>query len=147
MKPENQFRSSVHRYIDPLLVHHEKMSNPYRAGGADDWYSGKPDPRYGPSKDLWVEWKFIVIPARAETLIDLVGGKRPLLTPLQQLWLKERHDEGRDVAVGVGSAKGGILLWSKTWETPMTAAEFRGWMRTREELAHEIINFVRGTKP
>lgn len=144
MKPENQFRSSVHRYIDPQLVHHEKMSNPYRAGGADDWYSGKPDPRRGSSRDLWIEWKFITVPVRAETVIDLVNGKKPLLTPLQQLWLRERYDEGRNVAVGIGCSKGGVLLWGTTWETPMTAAEFRGWMQPREELALAITDFVRG---
>ncbi len=28
----------------------------------------------GPQGDLWVEYKFIVVPKRDDTMIDLVGG-------------------------------------------------------------------------
>lgn len=143
MKPENQFRLSVHKYIDPHQVHHEKMSNPYRAGGADDWYSGKP--AHKKSRDLWIEWKFIVVPVRDDTMIDLVGGKRPPLTPLQQLWLRDRHSEGRNVWVGIGSAKGGIILRDLAWQTPMSAKQFRSMMMPRNELAELIVGFVRGS--
>lgn len=145
VKPENTFRRAVHSHFDLQKLHHEKMSNPLRAGGADDWYSGKPSPRHGHTKDLWVEWKFIVVPVRDDTIIDLVGGKRPALSHLQQHWLKERWGEGRNVAVGIGSAKGGLLLWNLEWEAPITAGDFRKRLVARKDLAEAITRFVQGS--
>ena len=140
-KPENVFRQSVHKYLSSQDVYHEKMSNPYRAGGADDWYSGKGKK----SRDLWIEWKFIVVPARDDTMIDLVSGKKPPLTPLQQLWLRERYLEGRDVVVGLGSSIGGVLMTDRTWEQPMSAAKFRAEAVDRQTLARLITQMVKGT--
>lgn len=140
-KPENQFRSSVHAYFAWQDLHHEKMSNPYRAGGADDWYSGKGKG----SKDLWIEWKYVDLPVRDETVIDLVSGKKPPITHLQQLWLADRYAEGRNVWVGVGSAKGGILLKDLDWLKPLSAGQFRARLQSRRELADHIVHFVRGT--
>jgi hypothetical protein len=140
-KPENSFRESVHGYFDPDALHHDKMSNPYRAGGADDWYSG----RGRKSRDLWIEWKFIVVPVRDDTLVNLTAGKKPPLSALQQHWLRERHAEGRNVWVGIGSAKGGILLPGLAWEKPFSAGEFRSILLSRKELAAQIVQFVQGS--
>lgn len=143
-KPENTFRASVHKYFDPAALHHEKMANPYSSGTADDWYSGRPHPRHGQSRDLWIEWKFVIVPVRDDTLIDLVGGKKPDITHLQQHWLRERYNEGRNVRVGVGSANGGIILADLAWERPIPAGEFRTRMVSRKELADYIVSFVQG---
>lgn len=147
-KPENTFRASVHKYFDLAKLHHEKMSNPYRAGGADDWYSGKPQAHRAMTgavtRDLWVEWKFIVVPVRDDTMIDLVSGKKPPLTALQQHWLRERYNEGRNVAVGIGSAGGGVLLWNLKWEMSIPAKEFRNSTVSRAVLAKQITDFVQG---
>lgn len=139
-KPENKFQAGVHSYFDPLLVYHEKMANPYRGGTADVWYSGKGRG----SKDLWIEWKFLAVPARDTTVIDLVGGKNPAISQLQQHWLKERYLEGRNVWVGVGSTKGGIILMDREWERPLTAGDFRRELMSRKELAAFIVSFVQG---
>lgn len=142
-KPEDTFRESVHKYFLPSQLHHEKIAKvQYAASGtADDWYSGK-----GPaSKDLWIEWKFIAVPVRDSTIIDLVGGKDPTIRTLQQLWLKDRHAEGRNVWVGVGSAKGGVIFRDLQWETRFITAEwFRAQMLPRKELAEQIVSFVQG---
>jgi hypothetical protein len=120
-KPENTFIGGVHKHL-PATVYAEKMANPYRGGTADCWYSG-------PSGDLWVEYKFIVVPAKTDTKI-LANCSR-----LQLEWLKGRHREGRNVAVVVGSAKGGVILRNLKWETPISRTDFVREMKTRAELA------------
>lgn len=134
-KPETTFYTSVHRHLPSVdVLHREKMSNPYRGGCADFWYSGK-------KADLWIEWKFIVVPKRDDTVIDLCGGKKPTISGLQQDWLRGRFFEGRNVAVVVGCKAGGVIFpqpehangWG--WEIPFTAAHFRRAISLRKDIA------------
>lgn len=132
-KPETTFYESVHRHLPlPSLLHREKMSNPYRGGTADHWYDG-------PKADLWIEWKFIVIPKRDGTVISLVNGKQPILSTLQQDWLRERVANGRRVAVVVGSKTGGVWFGNTSWGLPFTAGEFRSLIKSRAALADQIV--------
>jgi hypothetical protein len=94
------------------------------------WYSGK--------SDLWVEYKFIVVPKRGDTMIDLVGGKNPPLSKLQQDWLARRHDEGRNVWVIVGCAAGGVIFRGKQWAQPLPSLEFQRSLVDRKSIAREI---------
>lgn len=132
-KPETTFYTGVHGHLPSVdILHREKMSNPYRGGTADHWYSGK--------QDLWVEWKFIIVPKLDTTMIDLCGGKKPTLSHLQQDWLKSRYNEGRSVLVIVGSAKGGVVYTTPlAWSEPITALSFRKFLQTRKEIAEYII--------
>ena len=137
MKPENQFIDSVHKHLPPeSLLHREGMANPYRGGTADCWYSGV--------RDLWIEWKFVIIPKRDDTVIDINAGKKPSLSALQKDWLARRHDEGRNVWVGIGSKDGGVFLHHRSWEVPHSAESFRKMLRSRKELAQMITSFVQG---
>ena len=97
---------------------------------ANCWYSGS-------KRDLWIEYKFITIPKRTGK-IDLIGGKNPPLSHLQQNWLKLRFKEGRNVAVIVGSKDGGVFMDLLEWTEPWTPDEFKSMLKTRKELA-EII--------
>lgn len=136
IKPETQFTASVHAHLPPCSVlHWEKMANPYRAGGADCWYSG----RGANSRDLWIEWKFIrAVPKR--TPLDLIAG---YLSALQVEWLRDRHDEGRNVWVGIGHADGGFLLCDPcAWETPIDHKEFAALLLPRKVMAAQIAHFV-----
>lgn len=148
MKPENQFINSVHAHLPPPSeLYRMKNHSEYTAGVADCWYSG----RGKKSKDLWIEWKFITVPVRDTTVIDLVTRPspktEPILTELQQEWLRERTLEGRNVVVGIGSAKGGVILWGDfEWQRQITAAEFRDRMQDRKSLASTIANFVQGVR-
>lgn len=137
-KPETTFYTSVHRHLPPLSeLHREKMNNPYRGGTFDHWYSGK--------KDLWVEWKFIKLPARASTEIDLCGGKSPTLSALQQEWGYRRFLEGRKVWVVVGCTEGGVIMRSPSrWMQPWTTAEFQQALMSRQDIAREILRTTRG---
>lgn len=112
-QPETTFRLGVEKFL-PRSLHREKMSNPYRGGTADSWYSGSPH-------DLWVEWKFR-------------PGK---LTPQQQEWLNRRRSEGRRVATITGSAlhPGGVICTDGAWEESMTISIFRSLILDRRTIA------------
>lgn len=130
-KPETTFYTSVHKHLPSIsLLHREKMSNPYRAGTFDHWYSGK-------KADLWIEWKFIVLPKRDTTMIDICSDKK--LSALQQEWGYKRHREGRDVWVIIGCKDGGVLCCTPPeWEFPMCLREFRARMQSRLQIAEAI---------
>lgn len=121
-KPENTFRASIHRHLPVEHPYHEKMNNPYRSGTPDDWYSGM-------EADLWVEYKFIVMPKRDTTEV------LPELSDAQLDWLHKRHGEGRNVAVIVGCRDGGVIYEDLSWVRPMTAAQFRRKLISRKSLA------------
>jgi hypothetical protein len=131
--PETRFIASVHRHLPPAdQFHREKMANPYRGGTADSWYSGK--------RDLWVEWKFIELPKRDTTMIDLTGGKNPPLSPLQQDWIRGRNREGRDVWVVIGCKEGGLILPGvRYWDAPFPTEYYRKRLLTRPEVAQRIL--------
>ncbi len=128
--PENTFIASVHRHL-PVGLYKMKNHNQYNGGIADVWYSG-------PRADLWIEYKFIVVPVRDTTMIDLVSGKNPEISYLQQEWLTSRHDEGRSVGVIVGSKQGGVWFPEISWADALPAAEFRSMVLNRNILASII---------
>lgn len=134
--PENTFIGSVHKYLPPMdQLYHMKNHNVYNGGIADVWYSGS-------TSDLWVEYKFFLIPKRAATVVDLVGGRSPMVSGLQQEWLRSRYKEGRNVGVIVGCPEGGVWFPGTTWENTLPAGLFRDRLQSRKELAEVIRNFV-----
>ncbi len=144
-KPETTFYTSVHKHLPSIdSLHREKMANPYRGGTADHYYDG-------PNADLWIEWKFIVLPKRDHTIIDLVTprGKRgeSPLSALQQDWLAGRHRNGRNVWVVVGCKEGGVIMRSPTeWCMRWHADTFRVNLQSRQSIAAAILN-VTGRHP
>ena len=134
--PENTFIGSVHRHL-PKALYRIKNHNQYNGGIADVWYSGK--------LDLWVEYKFIKVPVRDDTVIDLIHGTvktGPDISNLQQEWLKSRHAEGRNVGVIVGSEKGGVWYPGTTWNRTSTSLEFRAAILPRPALAVLILRLL-----
>ena len=125
-KPENRFIGSVHRYLPKTYA--EKMNNPWRAGTADVWYSGD-------RGDLWVEYKFIErLPRSLEILPDL--------TPRQRRWLNARYDEGRNVAVVLGTPTGGVIYRDKEWTRPQDQVTLQGLLVPKDEIARWIYSQV-----
>lgn len=132
--PENTFIAAVHRHL-PEGLYRLKNHNQFNGGIADCWYSGK--------LDLWVEYKFIALPKRDSTVIDLVADKDPPLSALQQDWLAAREAEGRNVWVIVGCKEGGVIFPSASdWRTPLAAGDFKCQLDTRKGIAQRIANFV-----
>jgi hypothetical protein len=100
MADEHSFVRKVHRYL-PDEVYKWKINARFVRGVPDAWYSG-------PGGDLWVEYKYLSrTPAHAFT---------PQLSAHQAKWLRERHNEGRQVAVVVGCPQGSVVLTDREWE-------------------------------
>lgn len=129
-KPETVFTLSVHKHLPPS-VYHLKMHNQYVGGPADVWYSGV-------ANDLWIEYKFIEVPKRVTTLIDIESE----FSPLQLDWLESRHKEGRNIRAIIGSKLGGVMLNSHTWRQPIFPKDFYRLLQTRETLAAYITYFT-----
>lgn len=132
--PENTFRASVHKHL-PVDLYRMKNHNQFNGGIADDWYSGM-------RADLWVEYKFIVVPKLDATEINICGGKKPDLSHLQQEWLRGRHSEGRQVGVIIGCKEGGVWLPGVRWESSINTHYFRHKLLTRVQLAEQIVRLV-----
>jgi hypothetical protein len=129
-KPETTFYTSVHKHLTPKL-HKEKMFNPYSGGTWDFWYSGK-------KRDLWVEYKFLILPKRESTPIVVT------LSPLQIEWGKRRLAEGRNIAVIVGCKEGGVILENFSWLDTLTCTEFKNLICSRAEIAQWLFNQTGG---
>lgn len=128
-KPENTFRASVHKYLPPKL-HHEKMNNPYSSGTADDWFSGN-------RADLWIEYKFLPKIPKAIHLTD-PNVKKPMLSKLQELWLRGRYVEGRNVWVVISCPEGGIIIKHCLWEAPISGKYISENLISRKDIATQI---------
>ena len=96
---ESGFTSSIKAKL-PSRIYSWKINCKYANGIPDSWYSG-------PVSDLWVEYKYV------KTLPK--NGVKPNLSPLQEKWLKDRHSEGRNVAVIVGSPDGCLIYTNLEW--------------------------------
>ncbi len=124
-KPETRFYTAVHKLL-PREIHREKMHNIYRGGTADVWYSGNLD-------DLWVEYKWLtVLPKAALIRLDRE------LSPLQQRWLQGRHEEGRNVAVIIGTPEGAWILEGVSWQEPFSPDAVRTAEITKLNVADYI---------
>jgi hypothetical protein len=130
--PENNFIASVHRKLAPIdQFYRMKNHNVYNGGIADCWYSGR--------RDLWVEYKWVDLPKRPDTVIDITAGKDPSLSVLQQEWLRGRVAEGRSCWVIVGHKAGGVIFkFEREWMRAWTQAEYVAGTRDRAEVAEQI---------
>ena len=109
------------------------MHNQYNAGGADLWYSGR-------RCDLWVEYKWVDLPKRDDTIISIVDGKKPSLSVLQQHWIRNRIVEGRRVWVVIGCKTGGVIF-DNGWESGQwLASAFKERVVTRQEIAKNVLS-------
>lgn len=128
-KPETNFSNAVCAAL-PEGIYSMKNNNEYVAGVPDLWFSG-------PKADLWVEMKFVPkLPVRVPL--------RPydLLSALQSKWLRDRYNEGRNVAVMIGCKRGrlieGIVLRDLAWEQDIPPQNFDALIVSKSELVSFI---------
>ena len=125
MKPERRFRQSVTKYLKGKL-YIWAIHDSYQAGVPDHYYSGS-------GADLFCEYKYF---PTDRTSFDLTRPpKKPALSRLQQQWLNDRYDQGRNVLVIVGMPSGGVILRDKLWMQPTTVYD----LSSRAEIASEIL--------
>lgn len=134
--PENTFIGSIHRRL-PSTLYRIKNHNSYNSGQPDCWYSGS-------GSDLWIEYKFLIVPKRDNTVINMVQGKDPMISRLQQQWLEGRFQEGRRVGVMLGCKEGGVWFPNLDWQYGFTALEFRSWLTPPAKLAALIERVTKG---
>jgi hypothetical protein len=124
-KPETAFYRGIHKLL-PHTVYRVKMYNPLTGGIPDVWYSGNLD-------DLWVEYKWIAkVPKKALIRLD------KLLSPLQQRWLEERHEEGRNIVVILGSPEGAWIFEGAAWKEPLDPVAIRTVNASKQNVADYI---------
>jgi hypothetical protein len=122
-KRENQFVSGVHEYLppEPKFPRH-KTHNPYVAGIWDWYYAGG-------LRTLWVEYKYIDVPKRDDTLVT------PALTPMQVKFGEGLSSCQTALAVVVGCKAGAVIYTDSSWLDAITTAEFRKRIISRRDLA------------
>lgn len=131
---EAQYTAAVKKLLDKD-VYALKLNCRYTAGVPDSYYSGR-------AADLWVEWKYLQhIPPR----LDLIGGKNPIITKLQQAWLSGRHEEGRNVVVIVGSPEGGVVFHGLSWIDSISRSGFLAYGLNKHGIAAVINSICLGT--
>lgn len=123
---ESGFTSTVHKKL-PITVYKWKIQATMTGGIPDAYYSGD-------RADLWVEYKLLnKLPKKQSTLLI------PKLSALQSKWLRDRHNEGRNVAVILGHKEGSYIFTNLEWEAGITQDKLT---LSRKELAQWITQQV-----
>lgn len=134
--PENRFISAIHSLLPPVSEFYRmKNHNEYNGGIPDCWYSAR--------LDLWIEYKYVELPARPDTMITIIDGKKPSLSKLQQEWITSRVHEGRNVWVIVGSNIGGLIERQGWGPGRWRADDFKAQCVPRHQIAKAIEEFCR----
>lgn len=125
--PENRYIQAVGRRLPPS-VYAEKTNNPYRRGTPDMYYEGNRD-------CLWVEYKWKKeVPKQGVSPVLL-------LSSLQADWLNRAFNNGRSVAVIIGTPEGGLIYPYASW----TQRHTRFAPLTKQEVAEWITQMVMNT--
>jgi len=124
---ENTFWQALRKKLVPR-IYALKLNLSFTAGVPDCWLSGS-------QGDLWMENKYL------QTVPPVVDPTK-LLSELQQLWLKQRHAEGRSVGVLIGSVDGHLYFPSLSWLSPVTRGTFQMKAKKTREIAEELIEIV-----
>lgn len=128
-KPETNFSNALRDAL-PEGIYSMKNNNEYVSGIPDLWFSGR-------KGDLWVEMKFIqklpkTVPIRPYDL----------LSKMQEKWLRDRYEEGRNVAVIIGCKRStrleGIVLRDLAWERDICPQDFEALIVSKSELVSFI---------
>ena len=131
---ESNFTAAVRKELRPV-IYCLKLNVAYAKGVPDCYYSGS-------KRDLWNEHKYF---KTLPPTIDLT--KTTITSALQQLWLNQRHKEGRHVGMIVGSSEGHLLLPRLSWQQPIPRDEFKARAhKNYKALAREIIDLLGALK-
>ena len=85
---EHGFIKAVHRHLSPE-VYRWKIHDTYTGGVPDAFY-------LGPAGSLWVEYKYVKLPKRPDTIVTFGTSK------LQTIWLTRAQECGQLAALIVG---------------------------------------------
>jgi len=111
---EHGFIRAVHRRLPPS-VYALKLAVRFVRGIPDCWYSST-------GGDLWVEYKYR--PRTPRRTFD------PRVSAHQQRWMTDRLQEGRRIALVIGTPDGALVLTDGAWATK--AQPPSTWLTTTE---------------
>lgn len=133
-KAETTFIQALHKVL-PEHVYREKMNNPYRGGTPDCYYEHR--------RNLWVEYKFVILPKRDDTFIACFTSE------LQRDWLRRCFDNGLNPFVITGckvpgrkQSMGVVYSTPSEWETGLPCGEFKDCLVSLDSLADIITRNV-----
>ncbi len=124
---ENGFWQSLRKKLIPR-IYALKLNLRFAAGIPDCWLSGQ-------ERDLWLELKYM------KTVPPSIDPTK-LLSALQQLWLISRHQEGRRVAVLIGSPDGHFIFHGLSWQQPISRGTFTMTAKKTAEIAHDLVDYL-----
>ena len=130
---ETKYWQALRKFLVPM-VYAWKINANY-AAGVPDWYGS------GMHQDLWIENKRIKNNGEPPESLDLTDYKH-YLTVNQQLWLKRRHNEGRNTGVLVFSKRGHVLLLGDAWQKPISRKDFLEAAMPPRDMAVRLINIL-----
>ena len=96
----------------------------------------------GSKQDLWIEAKYARTVPPTLTLTD----DRYWLSVSQQEWLVNRHNEGRNVAVLVGSPQGDMLFPGVSFQTPLSRSGYMLNAIKTKDMADKLLS-ITGPNP
>lgn len=103
--------------------------------GIPDWWGS------GSMQDLWVENKRIQGNGEPPAILSLTDEKK-YLSAFQQLWLRRRHREGRNVGVIVFSKIGHLYVPGVDFLKPISKLDFMERSMPYKDLATRLINIL-----
>ena len=127
---EHSFVKSIHRSL-PSQIYRWKIHDTYTAGVPDALYAG-------PSGILFVEYKWVNLPKRDTTNINLG------LSALQINWLNRFHLYGHSVMVAVGTAYGVLALSDKCWLDNFNNSQVKDLSVTKANFTQLILEATHG---
>lgn len=130
---ESNYWTKLRTFLVPR-VYAWKIAASYVKGIPDWWGSGSLD-------DLWVENKRIQGNGEPPAILDLTDEGK-YLTAHQQLWLRRRYREGRNVGVIVFSKRGHLYLPGMDFLRPISKLDFLEKSMPYRDLATRLINIL-----
>ena len=139
-KPENKFMGAVHKQLPDDAIYKMKITPAFTSGEFDVLYEGY-------EYDLFVEYKFLELPKRRDTMIH----PHNMLSEKQIKWGNRRVARTARsnrplpyMAIGtkVDGNYYGLLLEYHPTMTPFTSETFRACMKPAKDIANRILSLV-----
>lgn len=135
-KPHNTFITNVNKTVESNF--YWKVNADYAPGVPDCFYEGS-------QRDLWIEYKYTVMPKRDSTLIKLTDYNKHMSLN-QQKWIKRRYLARGDAWVILGTEqKAGYIFNDLSWKIPISTGDVKAGLLTFKEIAQHINAFINST--
>lgn len=139
-KSENKFMDAVHKQLPADAIYKMKITPAFSSGEFDTFYEGH-------ARDLFVEYKFLELPKRYDTMIHF----DKMLSPKQVQWGNRRYSRtsasdrvAPHLAVGCrdNDRYYGIFIQYTPDMAPINTKTFKDNLLSAKEIANRILSLV-----